>query len=80
MSGVWYRGTSLIRNSLPPWDHHRATCVVLLQGPRGALFLMREVPLYGTEHLLRLLYHLSPPFAAISSAEIAILARCAASS
>ena len=43
-----YRGTSLIRNSPPPSDHRRAQGkhVVLLQSPRGALFLMREVPLY----------------------------------
>ena len=30
----------------PPHDHHRALGIVLLQGPRGALFLMSEVPLY----------------------------------
>ena len=30
----------------PPQDHHRALGMVLLLGPRGALFLMREVPLY----------------------------------
>ena len=40
-----YRGTSLIRNRPPPYDHHRALGMVLLQGPRGALFLMSEVPL-----------------------------------
>ena len=40
-----YRGTSLIRNSTPPWGHHRALGIVLLYGPRGALFLMSEVPL-----------------------------------
>jgi hypothetical protein len=41
------RGTLLIRNSPhPPWDHHRAIGIFLLQGPsRGALFLMTEVPL-----------------------------------
>ena len=39
-----YRGTLLIRNSTPPKDHHRALGIVLLQGPRGALFLMSEVP------------------------------------
>ena len=41
-----YRGTSLIRNSPPPRDRHRALGTVLLQGPWGALFLMSEVPLY----------------------------------
>ena len=30
----------------PLEDHHRATGIVLLQGPRGVRFLMREVPLY----------------------------------
>jgi len=25
-----YRGTSLIRNSPPPWDHHRALGIALL--------------------------------------------------
>ena len=29
----------------PPMDHHRALGIFLLQGPRGALFLTREVPL-----------------------------------
>ena len=45
-----YRGTSLIRNSTPPLDHHRALGIVLLQGARGALFLMSEVPLYYQKH------------------------------
>ena len=40
-----YRGTSPIRNSTPPWDQYRALGIVLLQGPRGALFFMSEVPL-----------------------------------
>jgi len=40
-----YRGTSLIRNRLPSQDHHRALGIVLLQGARGALLLMGEVPL-----------------------------------
>ena len=31
---------------MPPGDHDRALGIVLLQGPRGALFLMSEVPLY----------------------------------
>ena len=39
-----HRGTSLMRNSPPPKDHQRAVCIVLLQGPEGALFLMVEVP------------------------------------
>ena len=29
----------------PPWDNHMALGIFLLQGPRGALFLMREVPM-----------------------------------
>ena len=30
----------------PPWGHHMALGIVLLlKGPRGALFLMSEVPL-----------------------------------
>ena len=41
--GYW--DTSLIRNSPPPQDHYRALGIVLLQGPRGARFLMSEVPL-----------------------------------
>jgi hypothetical protein len=39
--------TSLIRNSPTPWGFHRALGIVLLKGPRGALFLMGEAPLYG---------------------------------
>ena len=40
-----YRGTSLIRNSAPPWDHHRALGIVLLEGPRGvAAFYERGTP------------------------------------
>ena len=42
------RGTSLIRNSPAPQDHHKALGTGLLQGPRGRLFLMSEVPLYGS--------------------------------
>ena len=38
-----YRGTSLIKNSTPPYDHHRDLDIGLLEGPRGALFLMSEV-------------------------------------
>ena len=33
------------QSPLPPEDCRRALGVVLLQGPRGALFLMGEVPL-----------------------------------
>ena len=40
-----YRGTSLLRNSTPPWGYHRALGTVLLQGPRMLQFLMSEVPL-----------------------------------
>ena len=36
---------SLIRNSNPHLDSHRAMDIVLLQGPMGAQFLMSEVPL-----------------------------------
>ena len=46
LESALYRVTSPIRNSSPPSDHHRALGIVLLQGPRGALFLMSEVPLY----------------------------------
>jgi len=45
---VVYRGTLLIRNSPPLEDHRRAQIIVILQGPRGALFLIREVPLQGS--------------------------------
>ena len=41
----YYRGTSLIRNYPLPQDHRMALDMVLLQGPRGGLFLMSEVPL-----------------------------------
>ena len=40
-----YRGTWLIRNGTPPQDHYKALGIVLLKGPREALFLMSEVPL-----------------------------------
>ena len=45
MSVVHHRGTSLIRNSSPPQDHHRALGIFLVQGPRGALSRMSKVPL-----------------------------------
>ena len=35
----------------PPYDHHRALGMVLLQGPRGRRFLMTEVPLQGGRDL-----------------------------
>ena len=40
-----FRGTSFIRNSPPPYGVHRASSIVILWGPRGALFLMGEAPL-----------------------------------
>ena len=40
-----FRGTSLIRYRTPPYEHHMALRMVLLQGTRGALFLTSEVPL-----------------------------------
>jgi len=36
-----------IKPSLPLWSHRRTLCLVPLQGPRGALFLLSEVPLQG---------------------------------
>ena len=33
-----YRGTSLIKDSPPPWDHNRAQDIVNLWGPRRGLF------------------------------------------
>ena len=45
-SGVGsYRGTSLIRKRPPSQTHQRGLCIVLLQGPRKALFLVSEAPL-----------------------------------
>ena len=41
-----YRGTSLIRKRPPPQDFRRALDIPLLQGHRGARFLMSKVPLY----------------------------------
>ena len=38
----------------PPLDRHRALGIVLLQGPRGALFFMSEVPMQRSDaRLLR---------------------------
>ena len=45
-SGRVRRGISLIRKRPLPRTHHRALCIVLLQGPRRALFLMGEITLY----------------------------------
>ena len=49
------------KKSPPPCDHHRILGLVLLWGPRGALFLMSEVALYPRGKLVfgshRLLYH-----------------------
>ena len=45
-----YRGTSLIRRSPPPPNHRRALGIVLLEGPRGSLFLM-SVPRALTSYL-----------------------------
>ena len=42
----------VIEHSPPPQHLHRSLGIVLLQGPRGALFLMSEVPLYvPADHL-----------------------------
>ena len=41
-----YRGTSLIKDSPPSYGHRRALGMFVLQGPKGAPFLMIEVPLY----------------------------------
>ena len=49
-----YRGTSLIRNSPPPPDHHRALGIVLLYGPRWVRSFISDVPLYaGTLKILK---------------------------
>ena len=56
MHGSMHRGTSLmITPPPPPRDHHRALGIVLhvLQGTRGALFLMSETPLYLTTRMER---------------------------
>ena len=51
------RGTSLIRNSPSPWDHHRTSGIVLLKGPRRVVFLVGKVPhgdvLSGQPHAYR---------------------------
>ena len=46
LSGRPYRGTSLIRNSPPPYGHRRALGIVLLWGAKVGLFLMSGVPLH----------------------------------
>jgi hypothetical protein len=43
-----YQGYIAHKKQPPPQDRPRALGMFLLQGPRGALFLMREVPLYST--------------------------------
>ena len=43
-----YGGISLTRNYQPPQDHHRALGIGLLLVPRGARFLVSEVPLYAS--------------------------------
>jgi hypothetical protein len=50
---VYYSDTSLMRNSTPFQDHHKALGIVLLQGPRRKRFLMSEVPLYTGAYDLR---------------------------
>jgi hypothetical protein len=40
---VLNRGTSLIRNSLPPQEHHRTLGKVLLEGARRGALLLSEV-------------------------------------
>ena len=42
----YFRGTSLIRNSTPRLDHHRALGIVRLWGAKGARFLVSDVPLF----------------------------------
>ena len=68
-----YRSTSLTINSPPLWEHHRALGIVLLQGPRGALCLMSEVPLYGLGKVKRSrpqLTSITPTHRAISSGRV----------
>ena len=45
-TGALYTDTSLNISNLPAQDHRRALGLALLQGPRGVLFRMSEVPLY----------------------------------
>ena len=40
-----------MRNTHPSQGCHRAPGIVLMQGPRGALFLLGEVPLYYSRAL-----------------------------
>ena len=54
------QGTSLTRNSPLHHDHHRALGIILLQGLRGARFLMSEVPLYRVTSLIRIKLSLRP--------------------
>ena len=48
-SQVLCRGTSLVRNSSLPYEHHRTPGIVLLWGPKRGVFLMSEVPLHSFE-------------------------------
>ena len=43
-----YMGYLAHQNPPPPYEHHRAQGVVLLQGPRGVPLFICEVPLYVT--------------------------------
>jgi len=43
-----YRVTSLIRNRHPPYNHHRALGIGILQGPMVVRFLVSEVTLQGS--------------------------------
>ena len=45
VKNVHYRGTSLIRNTLPKKIHHRSLGIGLLQGPTEGVFLMSKVTL-----------------------------------
>ena len=40
------QGYLAYKKTPPHQDHHRLLGIVLLQGPRGMLFLMSEIPLY----------------------------------
>jgi len=51
--GVRYRGTSLIRNSLPLGFYSRAMPRALWCSYGGLLFLMRQVSLYASTWALR---------------------------
>ena len=42
--GAMYRGTSLMRNSVPPKDHHRALGIFLCRVLEGRCFLRARCP------------------------------------